>query len=110
MNWGLHDVVCTATHFVARTVADVVRRFLPAQEAAPQRFLLSGGGVRNGLLWHLLAQQLADAPMEKTDRFGVPSDTRKALELGILAALTVDGVREMFHPHLGRLEPDCSAV
>ena len=53
--------------------------------------LLSGGGVRNGLLWHLLHQQLG-VPLARTDEAGVPADLRKAISTGILAALTIDAV------------------
>jgi anhydro-N-acetylmuramic acid kinase len=88
---SLHDLLCTATHFVARCISTALRRFLP-EDRPPQRVLLSGGGVRNGLLWHLLEQQLAGLPLDRTDRFGVPTDARKALGFGVLAALTVDGV------------------
>jgi anhydro-N-acetylmuramic acid kinase len=91
MNWSLHDLLCTATHFVARGITGAVRRFLPPGRP-PQRVLLSGGGVRNGLLLHLLAQQLPGVPVEKTDQAGVPAETRKALAFGVLAALTADGV------------------
>jgi anhydro-N-acetylmuramic acid kinase len=87
----LHDLLCTATHFVARNITQSVRRFLPAGTAL-DRVLLSGGGVRNGLLWHLLEQQLAGVPMARTDEVGVPADLRKAMGSGILAALTLDGV------------------
>jgi anhydro-N-acetylmuramic acid kinase len=87
---GLHDLLCTATHFVARNITLSMRRFLPTG-AAIDRVLLSGGGVRNGLLWHLLEQQV-DLPMARTDEAGVPADLRKALGSGILAALTLDGV------------------
>jgi anhydro-N-acetylmuramic acid kinase len=91
MNWGLHDLLCTATHFVARLISSAVRRFLP--EIQPlSRVLLSGGGVRNGLLWHLLAQQLAGRSLDRTDVLGIPADSRKALAFAMLAALTVDGV------------------
>jgi anhydro-N-acetylmuramic acid kinase len=88
---SLHDLLCTATHFVARNIALAMRRFLPAGTAI-DRVLLSGGGVRNGLLWHLLEQQLAGVPLARTDEVGVPADLRKALGSGILAALTLDGV------------------
>jgi len=57
-----------------------------------RRVVLSGGGVRNGLLWRLLEQQLGGVPLERTDAHGVPSDARKAMGFGVLAALTVDGV------------------
>ncbi len=88
-NVSLHDLLCTATHFVARTVAGALGRFLPE---LPARVLLSGGGVRNGLLWHLLEQLLPGTPLERTDRHGIPAAARQAVAFGALAALTVDGV------------------
>ncbi len=88
---SLHDLVCTATHFVARGITVALRRFLPERRPL-QRVLLSGGGIRNGFLWHLLEQQLTGIPLDKTDQHGVPSDARKAIESAILAAFTVDGV------------------
>jgi anhydro-N-acetylmuramic acid kinase len=88
---GLHDLLCSATHFVAGGITTSLRRFLPGGKH-PDRVLLSGGGVRNGLLWHLLEQQLHGVPLERTDQHGVPGDARKALAFGILAALTLDGV------------------
>jgi anhydro-N-acetylmuramic acid kinase len=87
---SLHDLLCTATHFVARSVAAALRRFLPAGRL--DRVLVSGGGVRNGLLWSLLENQMEGTPLEKTDGFGVPARARKAMGFGLLAALTVDGV------------------
>lgn len=89
--WSLHDLLCTATHFVARAVTTSVQRFA-APGRPPHRVLLSGGGVRNGLLWHLLEQQLTGVPVEKTDAHGVPAGARKALAFGLLAALTLDGI------------------
>ena len=53
----LHDLMCTATHFVARAVAHAVGRHLA--EAPIDRVLLSGGGTRNVLLWGLLARHWA---------------------------------------------------
>jgi anhydro-N-acetylmuramic acid kinase len=87
--WALHDLLCTATHFVAQGIGAAVRRLLPEP---PRRVLLSGGGVRNGLLWHLLAQQLPGITLEKVDQHGVPAGVRKAVAYGALAALTLDGV------------------
>jgi anhydro-N-acetylmuramic acid kinase len=87
--WGLHDLLCTATHFVARGITTAIHRFLPAP---PTQVLLSGGGVRNGLLWHLLEQQLAGVPLTRIDGLGIPGDARKAVGFAGLAALTLDGV------------------
>jgi anhydro-N-acetylmuramic acid kinase len=88
---GLHDLLCTATHFVARSVGSALQRFLPPGRS-PDRILLSGGGVRNGLLWRLLQQQTPDARLCRTDEAGVPVAMRKALSFGLLAGLMVDGV------------------
>jgi anhydro-N-acetylmuramic acid kinase len=88
---GLHDLLCTATHFVARGIGTALKRFLPAGRPFG-RVLLSGGGVRNGLLWNLLGQQFPGAALARTDEVGVPGDVRKALSFGMLAALTLDGV------------------
>jgi anhydro-N-acetylmuramic acid kinase len=85
----LHDVLCTATHFVARAILEAIERFVPER---PARILLSGGGTRNGFLWRLLEQQLAPLPVEKIDRWGVPAEARKAMAFAGLAALTLDGV------------------
>jgi anhydro-N-acetylmuramic acid kinase len=90
-NHSLHDLLCTATHFVAHGVATALRRLVPAGQRL-DRVLLCGGGVKNGLLWRLLEQQLAPAPLERTDPLGVPAEAREAMASGVLAALTVDGV------------------
>jgi anhydro-N-acetylmuramic acid kinase len=87
--WSLHDLLCTATHFVAHAITGAVRRFLPE---SPRRVLLSGGGVRNGLLWHLLEQQLTGITLERVDAQGVPAPARKAVAHAGLAALTLDGL------------------
>jgi anhydro-N-acetylmuramic acid kinase len=86
---GLHDVLCTAAHFVARCVGQALTRHLPER---PARVLLSGGGVRNGFLWKLLEQQMPEMPLETIDRYGVPAGARKAVAFAGLAALTLDGV------------------
>ncbi len=90
-NGSLHDLLCTATHFVARSITDALERFLPLHQRF-DRVLLSGGGVRNGLLWRLLEQQLGVIPLQRSDEAGVPAHGRKAMSVGLLAALTLDGV------------------
>lgn len=87
---SLHDLLCTATHFVARGITGALRRFLPA--ARIDRVLLTGGGVRNGFLWHLLEQQLAGHVLARTDEVGIPAELRQPSAYGLLAALTLDGV------------------
>jgi anhydro-N-acetylmuramic acid kinase len=91
INGSLHDLLCTSTHFVARGITSAVERFHPAPQGI-ERIFLSGGGVRNGLLWRLLEQQFGSIAMERIDALGVPAHGRKAMSLGMLAALTLDGV------------------
>jgi len=88
---SLHDLLCTASHFVVRTLADAVARYVPGRPALDQ-ILLTGGGVRNGLLWRLLAAQWANLPLMRTDEVGIPAEFRQALSTALLAALTLDGV------------------
>src|SRR5439155_9815913 len=64
------------------------QRFLPGKSG---RVLLSGGGVRNGLLWHLLEQQLGGVPLARPDEEDIPADLRKPVAFALLAALTLDG-------------------
>jgi len=88
---SLYDLLCTATHFVAQATAAGVKKYLPP-DVPINRVLLSGGGTKNGLLWGLLSRQFGERTLERTDAVGVPSDSRKAIQFGILAALTLDGV------------------
>jgi anhydro-N-acetylmuramic acid kinase len=88
---GLHDLLCTATHFVARCISLAYKRFLPSQ-AKVDEVLLSGGGTRNGFLWHLLEQQFTGHSLARTDQVGIPAELRQVIGHALLAALTLDGV------------------
>ncbi len=87
----LHDLLCTATHFVARCVGLGCERWLPAA-AEPRRVFVSGGGARNGFLWKLLEGQFPGTPVERLDVLGVPAAARTAAAAAVLAGLTLDGV------------------
>jgi anhydro-N-acetylmuramic acid kinase len=89
LDGNLHDVLCTMTHFVARGIVHSLQHDLPSM---PTRILLSGRGVRNGFLWHLLEQKLPPLPLEKTDAHGVSIEACKSLAYAGLAALTMDGI------------------
>jgi anhydro-N-acetylmuramic acid kinase len=92
-HWNPYDLLCTATHLVVRVLVHAIRQLVPLPPTAPPRILVSGGGVRNGLLRHLLGQQLgAGLAIEQIDAAGVPCHARKAAAAGILAALCLDGV------------------
>jgi anhydro-N-acetylmuramic acid kinase len=87
---GLLDLLCTATHLVARALGDGSR--LPQMKPeGKRRVLFTGGGVRNGFLWQLGAAQFGGG-VERSDATGVPALARNAAAAGVLAALTCDGV------------------
>jgi anhydro-N-acetylmuramic acid kinase len=88
--WEQNDLLCTATHLVARCIAESFRRFAP-RGFSPRRAILSGGGVRNGLLWRLIEEQLQGLPLERSDGHGVPAETREAVDAAVLAGFFVDG-------------------
>ena len=93
---GLNDLLCTATHFVARCISLGVRHWLPAN---PRDIYLSGGGTRNGFLRQLLAAQFPGESLRRSDDAGIPTLARKASAAAVLAALTLDGVTGNL-PHL----------
>lgn len=90
LNASLSDLLCTATHLVARAVGDACR-LPPTKPDSPRRVLLTGGGVRNGLLWQRVSQQFGDK-MERADAAGVPVLSCNAAAAAVLAALTCDGI------------------
>ncbi len=87
----LNDLLCTATHFVARCVGRECEAWLPPA-TGPRRVLVSGGGSRNGFLWKLLEQQFPGQVVERLDGVGVPAASRSAAAAAVLAGLTLDGV------------------
>jgi anhydro-N-acetylmuramic acid kinase len=87
----LNDLLCTATHFVARCVGRECEAWLPPTSVT-RRVLVSGGGTRNGFLWKLLEQQFPGQVVERLDTLGVPAAARSAAAAAVLAGLTLDGV------------------
>jgi anhydro-N-acetylmuramic acid kinase len=90
LNAGLPDLLCTATHLAARAIGDAAKRSLPVVPGARQ-ILMTGGGVRNGFLWQLVAQQFSEG-IARSDEAGVAPLARNAAAAALLAALTCDGV------------------
>jgi anhydro-N-acetylmuramic acid kinase len=88
---GLSDLLCSATHLAARSIGDSVRHWLPAT-AGERRIIVTGGGVRNGFLWQLAAQQFGNETVMRSDEIGLPALARNAAAAAVLTALTCDGV------------------
>ena len=88
---SLNDLLCSASHYVADMIGTGVRAWLPAGDQTRQVYV-SGGGVRNGFLWKLVAGQFSGHPVDRLDAIGVPAGARSAAAAAVLAGLTIDGV------------------
>lgn len=84
---GFEDLVATATAITCRSIADALRRFLPAP---PQEIVASGGGTENATMMAMLAQA-TELPVRRTDDVGVPSAAKEAIAFALLGAATLDG-------------------
>jgi anhydro-N-acetylmuramic acid kinase len=89
--WSIRDVLCTATHLVAETIALVVRQHLP-QDAKIDEVLITGGGEQNGMLLREIAMRLPRVPLARIGDLGLPSEAVGAAAAAILALLHVDQV------------------
>ncbi|HEX4146240.1 MAG TPA: anhydro-N-acetylmuramic acid kinase [Pirellulales bacterium] len=87
--WALTDLLCTANHLIAREIAETIRHRLPESPAVDE-VVLSGGGQHNGLLVHLLAEQLPGVPLVSEADLGIPKNTRGAAVAAVLALWHLD--------------------
>lgn len=78
------DMVATATALTARSIADAIRRFLPAQFS---ELIVSGGGARNPTLMRMLEEQVAPLGLRlrRSDDFGLPAEAKEAVAFALLA-------------------------
>jgi anhydro-N-acetylmuramic acid kinase len=90
------DLVATVTALTARTVADAVRAHGGTEVIA------AGGGIRNPVLMHMLAEELRGVPLRSTDELGLPSAAKEAYAFAVLGFLTVNG--------LGGTVPSCTGA
>ncbi|NEA36101.1 anhydro-N-acetylmuramic acid kinase [Streptomyces sp. SID13031] len=90
------DLVATVTALTARTVADAVHAYGGTEVIA------AGGGIRNPVLMHLLAEELRGVPLRSTDDLGMPSAAKEAYAFAVLGFLTVNG--------LGGTVPSCTGA
>jgi anhydro-N-acetylmuramic acid kinase len=81
------DVVATATALTARSIADAVRRFVIAPEAAYREVIIGGGGANNPTLLAMLANELRplELSLRLSDEFGVPAAAKEAMAFALMA-------------------------
>ena len=89
-DWSVRDLLCTATHFLAQTVAAALTRRLP-EDARIDEVIVSGGGQRNGLLLHEMGRAV-ELPLVKAEQLDAPDEALGAAAVAVLALLAIDRV------------------
>ncbi len=89
-NWSVRDLLCTATHLIAESVAQALR-WLPG-DARIDQMLLTGGGRHNGMLLREIAARLPNLPMMHVHELGLPDGTLSAASIAVLVLCHVDRI------------------
>lgn len=89
--WTMRDLLCTATHLVAESIARAVHVYADGQ-APVSELVLTGGGQHNGLLLHEIGRRSRSFQLIRVQDLGVPSDHLDAACVATLALLHLDQV------------------
>lgn len=89
--WSIRDLLCTATHFVAESIARAAARDLPS-DAPIHEIVVTGGGQQNGMLLRELAVLFPNVPLTRTAELGVDGDALGPALAAILAFFHIDQV------------------
>ncbi len=84
-----NDALASACEFTAKTIADAIRKYLPA---TPDEIIVSGGGSHNRCMMRNLSTQVRGTPIRTLDELGIQSDAKEAIAFALLGAATLDGV------------------
>ncbi|TAL66799.1 MAG: anhydro-N-acetylmuramic acid kinase [Bacteroidetes bacterium] len=87
-NTKKQDFVRTFTEFTAWSIAENVRLF----SINTNRIISSGGGTENTFLMEQLKKVLPEIQIDKSDKYGIPSDYKEALCFAYLAYLALGGL------------------
>jgi len=110
--WSIRDLLCSATHFIAETVSQAVRRRLP-DDANIEQIVLTGGGQHNGMLLREIGSRLPGMPLTRIGELGIDGGSLEAAAVAVLALMFLDqipanptGVTGAAPPRvLGRITP-----
>jgi anhydro-N-acetylmuramic acid kinase len=89
--WSVRDMLCTATHFIAETIALAVRRCLPGDTKVDE-IVLTGGGQHNGMLLREIATRLPEIPITRMGQFGPSGEALVPACIALLALFHLDEV------------------
>ncbi|HVS91119.1 MAG TPA: anhydro-N-acetylmuramic acid kinase [Mucilaginibacter sp.] len=81
------DMVCTLSAFTARTIADFISAYFPADSA----IFASGGGAKNYFVTTYLKQLLPKATFADTSALGIDPDAKEAILFALLGNEALSG-------------------
>lgn len=88
-DWSVRDLLCTATHLIAESVADTLERRLP-EDLPVKQIILTGGGRANGMLLRELTARLPEISMDSIEAFGMPEFGSDAAAVALLGLFYLD--------------------
>jgi anhydro-N-acetylmuramic acid kinase len=89
--WSVRDLLCTATHFVAESIAQAAARDLP-DDAPIDQIVVTGGGQQNGMLLRELGNLFPNVPVVRTSDLAIDSEALGPAGAAILAFFHIDQV------------------
>jgi len=90
--WSIRDLLCTATHFIARCIAGAVETHLPGGLQRIDELLVTGGGQSNGMLLAEIRLQLGQPPLARVIDLGWSAGQLEASAAAVLAGMHLDRV------------------
>ena len=90
--WSARDILCTATHLLAASIADATQRCFPKSVPPVEELILTGRGRQNGFLQKEIRVRLPNVAVTTTDQFGLDDAALYPASIGILALLYIDRV------------------
>lgn len=88
-DWSVRDLLCTATHLVAESIADTLNRRLP-EDLPVKKIILTGGGRANGMLLRELESHLPEVTLASIEDFGMPEFGSDAAAFALLGLFYLD--------------------
>ena len=88
--WAVRDLLCSATHFLAETVARTFSRRLP-RDAHVEEIVVTGGGQHNGLLLHEIGRRTGQ-PIVHLDELGLSDAALGPAAIAMLTLFHLDEV------------------
>ncbi|MFV2070017.1 MAG: anhydro-N-acetylmuramic acid kinase [Pirellulales bacterium] len=89
--WAMQDVLCTATHLIAESIARAIREHVPPSPSL-REVIYAGGGQLNGLLLRELGRRLPQLNTVRLGRLGGRSEHLPAACAAVLVQMHLDQV------------------